>query len=138
MEFIVGIVLPVAIILAGVLQSKDTNWEEKKSYKTSEIRTAEKIVRQESIELKTEDRLVEKGTEQKMETTSSSSLMHTVPSVAKNDESPKNSSLTQEVRTARIENKEPFKYSIDVIEGTINHYVINRYNSNLRQVSGGN
>ncbi len=97
MEFVAGFLLPVVIILAGILQSKDSKMGEKESYKEPE-----------TVEVKAKDKLVEKEIKQEVETVNSSNYTHTVSGINKFN---------------KVKDEEPFKYNINVIEGTINHYV---------------
>jgi|GEM_PF-1485586 len=123
MELVAGILLPVVIIFAGILHSKNTNTEEKKSYKEPEIGIVEKIVKQESPETNTEDKLVKKEIQQKVEIANSSNQTHIVSNIDKTNENLQDSSSSPEVKVAKTKDEKPFKYNIDVIEGTINHYV---------------
>ncbi|WP_448584214.1 hypothetical protein [Thermocrinis sp.] len=113
MEFVAGFLLPVVIILAGILQSKDSKMGEKESYKEPETVTVEKIAKQESSEVKAKDKLVEKEIKQEVETVNSSNYTHTVSGINKFN---------------KVKDEEPFKYDINVIEGTI---CFNRYNPKL-------
>ena len=60
-----------------------------------------------------------------MEIANSSNQAHTVSNsnIDKINENLQDSSSSPEVKVAKTEYEKPFKYNIDVIEGTINHYV---------------